>query len=89
MEKEKAIAIEKDYQVREVKVSGLKAHMILGQEVRSGKGLLLISKGQELDSLMLKRLRYYNQNSRIQEPIRVLVPVGVHNSRPIANEKAV
>lgn len=65
MEKEKVIGIEKDYQVREVKVSGLKAHMILGQEVRSDKGPLLISKGQELDSLMLKRLRYYSQNSCI------------------------
>ena len=72
---EKVIGIEKDFQVREVKIAGLKTHMILDQDVLSTKGQLVISKGRELNDIALKRLRFFAQNSNIQEPIRVLVPV--------------
>ena len=69
------IGIEDDYQVREVAVAGLRANMILDQDVWSLKGQLLISKGRALNSVALKRLRHFDQNSGIQEPIRVLVSV--------------
>lgn len=72
---EKAVGIEKNFQVREVKVFELKTHMILDQDVRSTKGQLLISKRRELNEVALKRLKYFDQNSSIEEPIRVLVPV--------------
>lgn len=74
---EKIIGIEKDFQIRQMRVCELKKHMILDQEVRSTKGQLLISKGRELNSVALKRLRFFDRNSSIQEPIRVLVPVQV------------
>ena len=74
---EKVIGFEKDYQVREVKVTGLRSHMILDQDVRSIKGQLVISKGRELNAVALKRLRHFDRNSSIQEPIRVLVPANV------------
>ena len=74
MKTEKVAGIEKDYQVREMTVSGLREHMILDQDVRSNKGQLLISKGRGLNSVVLERLRFFDQHSKIQEPIRVLVP---------------
>jgi response regulator RpfG family c-di-GMP phosphodiesterase len=71
----KVVGFEKDFQIREVKVIELKAHMILDQNVRSTKGQLLISRGRQLNAVALSRLRYFERNSSIQQPIRVLVPI--------------
>ena len=71
------VGLEKDFQVREVKVFELKARMILDQDVRSTTGQLLISRRRQLNAVSLRRLRYFEQNSSIQQPIRVLVPIRV------------
>ena len=68
---EKVIGFEKDFQVREVTVSELKAHTIHDQDLQSTKGQFLISKRHELNAAVLKRLKHFCQNSRVQEPIRV------------------
>jgi response regulator RpfG family c-di-GMP phosphodiesterase len=83
---EKVVGIEKDFQVREVKVFELKTHMILDQDVRSTTGQLLISKGRGLNEVALKRLRYFDQNSSIEEPIRVLVPIQIQKDSPKAGK---
>lgn len=78
---EKVVGLEKDFQVREVKVIELKAHMVLDQDVRSTTGQLLISRGRPLNAVALSRLRYFERNSSIQQPIRVLVPIHVKKMR--------
>jgi response regulator RpfG family c-di-GMP phosphodiesterase len=83
---ENVVGIEKDFQVKEVKVFELKAHMILDQDVRSTTGQLLISRGRQLNAVALKRLRYFERNSSIQEPIRVLVPIQVQKNMPNADK---
>jgi HD-GYP domain-containing protein (c-di-GMP phosphodiesterase class II) len=76
----KVVGHEKDFQIREVKVFELKARMILDQDVRSTKGQLLIPKGRQLNAVALSRLRYYERNSSIQQPIRVLVPIQIQKN---------
>ena len=80
------IGIEKNYQVREVTVSELKAHMILDEDLQSSKGQLLISKGYEFNAVVLKRLKHFNRNSGINEPIRVFVPIKIEKDMPIEDE---
>jgi response regulator RpfG family c-di-GMP phosphodiesterase len=72
---EKVIGVERNYQVKDITVLELRADMILGEDIRSTKGQLLISKGRELNDVALKRLKHFYQNSKIKEPIRVFIPV--------------
>jgi hypothetical protein len=80
------IGIEKDYQVREVAVSELEAHMILDENILSAKGQLLISKGRELNAVALKRLKHFCRNSGVNEPIRVFVPQQIEKDIPSVAE---
>lgn len=84
---EKVVGLEKDFQVREVKVIELKAHMVLDQDVRSTTGQLLISRGRPLNAVALSRLRYFERNSSIQQPIRVLVPIQVKKNIPNTDKR--
>jgi response regulator RpfG family c-di-GMP phosphodiesterase len=79
---ENVVGIEKDFQVKKVKVFELKSYMILDEDVRSSKGQLLISKGRQLNDVALRRLRYFERNSSIEEPIRVLVPIQLQKKSP-------
>ena len=78
---EQVVGVEKNYQVREAAFSELRAHMILEEDLCSLKGQLLISKGRELNEVALNRLKLFYQNSGIQEPVRVLVPVLIEKDR--------
>jgi hypothetical protein len=49
--------------------------MILDEDLCASKGQLLISKGRELNEVVLNRLKHFYQNSGIREPVRVLVPI--------------
>ena len=70
---EAVIVLEAKYQVRNVAVQELKENMILAEDVRTLKGLLLISKGQEVSRPLLERLNKFVFSPGIQEPIRVIV----------------
>jgi response regulator RpfG family c-di-GMP phosphodiesterase len=83
---EKVIGVERNYKVRDAVFSELRANMILDEDLRASKGQLLISKGRELNEVVLKRLKHFQQNSGIREPVRVLVPVRTEED-PAAGDK--
>jgi response regulator RpfG family c-di-GMP phosphodiesterase len=83
---EKVIGGERNYQVREAAFSELRVHMILDQDLCASKGQLLISKGRELNEVVLNRLKHFHQNSGVREPVRVLVPVRIAKPITAANE---
>jgi response regulator RpfG family c-di-GMP phosphodiesterase len=70
---EAVIGLEASYQVRIVAVKELKENMILAEDVKTLKGLLLISKGQEVSRTLMERLNKFVFSAGIQEPIRVIV----------------
>ncbi len=61
-------------EVRALKVSELQAHMVLDENVLSVDGRLVTTKGEEVTSAMLERLKNWAQRVGIVEPVRVLVP---------------
>ncbi|MGQ9485517.1 MAG: hypothetical protein ACUVSA_11265 [Desulfosoma sp.] len=61
--------------MREMTIQDLKLGMIVGQDVWSSKGVLLIKKGPEITPALLERLRNFAKTVGVQEPIRVLLPV--------------
>ena len=69
------IGMEAKYQVRSVMVRDLKQNIILAEDVRTVKGLLLISKGQEVSRPLLERLKNFIFFPGVQGPIRVIVPL--------------
>jgi response regulator RpfG family c-di-GMP phosphodiesterase len=62
------------FATRYVRVLDLRRDMILGQDVRTSTGILLVRKGQEITGALLHRLRNYATHGRIEEPIVVQVP---------------
>ena len=70
---EAVIGLEAKYQARNVAVQDLKENMILAEDVKTLKGLLLISKGQEVSRTLLEGLNKFVFSPGIQEPIRVIV----------------
>ena len=66
-------ALGKKYQVMNVGVSHMVDGMILGQDVLSKEGKLLISKGQAVSQPLVERLRNFAEVSGVREPIRVFV----------------
>jgi len=59
-------------QVKLVKVRDLEIDMILTEDIVSESGILLISKGLEMNNLMLVGLRTFARSARVKEPIRVI-----------------
>ena len=49
--------------------------MILGEDIKTVKGVLLILKGQEVSGTLLSRLLQFSSSPGIPEPIRVIVPL--------------
>jgi len=59
--------------VQELRVSRLRVGMILAQDVRTAKGILFISRGQEVTATLLARLCNLSQGMLADEVIRVIV----------------
>ncbi len=57
-----------------VNVSELQTGMILAEDVRTEKGVLLVSKGQDVSMPVLKRIRSFSEGVGVAEPFRVFVP---------------
>ena len=62
------------YDVKEVSFRNLNCDMVLGQDVKTKDGLLLVTKGQEVNMALLQRLKAFSTSSGIEEPIQVYVP---------------
>jgi len=61
------------YLLKEVAVKDLVLNMIFADDVVSTKGVLVITKGQEVSVPIILRLRNFVSNAVIKEPLRVLV----------------
>ena len=71
---ETVIAAEATCLIRAVTLQELETNMILAGDVRTVKGVLLISKGHEVSRALLDRLTNIARISGIQESIQVLIP---------------
>ena len=61
------------YVVRQKAVAELKDRMILFEDVKTVSGRLLISRGQEVTPMLIRRLKNFAVKGGVQEPVRVLV----------------
>jgi hypothetical protein len=59
--------------VQELPLKGIEAGMVLGEDVKSAKGLLLIAHGQEVTAGVLERVRNFSAKLGIREPVRMVV----------------
>lgn len=59
--------------VKEVSVSQLKVGMVLADDVKTSKGLLLVARGQEVTPGLTERIKNFSQEAGVREPIRVIV----------------
>ncbi len=69
------VATEAEYLVRSVNLQELEVNMILAEDVKTVREILLIAKGHEVSRPLLERLTNIAKTSGIQEPIQVLVPL--------------
>jgi response regulator RpfG family c-di-GMP phosphodiesterase len=76
-----ALGVGTRYEILNVSVNGLTGGMILGQDVMSRQGKLLISKGQEVSQPLVERLKNYAEASGVREPIRVIVSAKTQGGR--------
>jgi len=73
---EKIVRRRETYEPRQVSVKQLEPGMIIREEVRSLKGILLITKGQEVGDATIERLGNYARSGQgVAEPIHVHAPV--------------
>ena len=70
------ISLERMTEARTVRVRDLSVGMILNQDLKAANEVLLVSKGQEVTFPVLKRLWNFAEEGGVQEPFRVLAPVG-------------
>ncbi len=70
---EAVMGIEAKYEVRNLKVWELKEKMILAEDIKNPRGILLIAKGMEVNRPLIERLKGYTSASIIKKPIRVIV----------------
>ncbi len=72
---EQVIGLEAKYEVKILRVGQLQENMILAEDVRNSKGVLLITKDQVLTRPLLLHLQNFAQSTGVKEPIRVLEPI--------------
>ena len=70
---EQVLGVKAEYVAKNVSISGLKDRMILSEDVCTLKGQLLISRGQKVSPVLIKRLKNFARNAGVREPIRVFV----------------
>jgi response regulator RpfG family c-di-GMP phosphodiesterase len=78
---EMTLGVERSYEVLSVGIGELKKGMILGQDVRTEQGKLLISRGQDVSQPLIERLKNVAEVTRIKEPIRVIASVKRRNEQ--------
>jgi response regulator RpfG family c-di-GMP phosphodiesterase len=71
----KVMKITMSFVLRRVRLDEVFDGAVLADDVRSLKGSLLCSKGQEVTHSMRVRLRNYDVNAGVRSPIKIFVPV--------------
>ena len=71
---EKVFGIEAKFSVQSVPIQELETSMILGEDVKTNTGQLLVARGQEINPVMLQRLAMLVQADVIKEKLNVFVP---------------
>ena len=64
---------ESQIEARAVKVAELRKGMLVGADVRSSRGLLLLGKGQEVTEAAIARLLTFHRTVGVAEPIPVVI----------------
>jgi len=72
---EKVIQTKKKYVIKNVSAKELNVGMIVGDDIVSEMGQLLLTKGQAISRPAVQLLKNFAQNSGIKEPIKVFIPV--------------
>jgi response regulator RpfG family c-di-GMP phosphodiesterase len=72
---EAVVGVEAKYVLRSVTVMDLQENWILAEDVKTVKGLLLVTKGQEITRVLLERLKRFVYLPGIQEPFKVIIPL--------------
>jgi len=65
---------ERNLQFAEYGLDEIQVGMVLAQDIKSGNGTLLMSKGQEITSSAKRLLENFSNNKSIEWPIKVIVP---------------
>lgn len=73
------------YRVETLQVKDLLVNMILGENVFDRRGVLLIAEGQEVTLSLRMRLENFHARVGVQEPIKVLIPLGSRETGRLAN----
>ena len=76
---EKVFGIEAKFSVQSLSIQELETGMILGEEIKTNTGLLMVAQGQEINQVMLQRLTMLLKAEVIKEKLKVFVPVVVDN----------
>jgi len=58
----------------ELAISAVRVGMTFGEDLKSGKGVLLIARGQEVTPALLERMRNFSAELAVREPVRMLLP---------------
>jgi len=62
-------------QMLELAIRDVRVGMTFGEDLKSGKGVLLIARGQEVTPALLERMRNFSSELAIREPVRMLLPI--------------
>jgi response regulator RpfG family c-di-GMP phosphodiesterase len=60
-------------QMLELAIRDVMVGMTFGEDLKSGKGVLLIARGQEVTPTLLERMRNFSSELAIREPVRMLL----------------
>ncbi|MFH0925427.1 MAG: HD domain-containing phosphohydrolase [bacterium] len=72
---DKVLERREKYEVRELKIEDIRENMLAAEDIRTSKGILLIPRGQELEKLMIIRLRHFIKTEEISGTFRILIPI--------------
>lgn len=75
-----AFAGEIKHEVRAAVVADLQHGMLLGEDIKSVKDVLLASKGQEVNASIILRLQNFAKTVGVREPFTVLIPIGTQTT---------
>ena len=67
------ISEEEAARIKEVDIEELDTSMVLAEDVKTTKGVLLISQGQEVTPSLIRRLKNFAQTVGVKEPIKVIL----------------
>jgi response regulator RpfG family c-di-GMP phosphodiesterase len=75
------------YELQEVMLKDLQPGMIIAEDILTNKGLLVISKGQEMTPALETRLRAFDNAMSIAQPFKMLVPQRKREESGVNGEK--